>query len=93
MTADDVVERAAATVEQGRQLAARLAQSAADIADTFDRMATFHEGVAEVEGHPLREHAASCAIGERRLAALEREQAIRLQRIGRGESANRMYEP
>jgi hypothetical protein len=58
MSGDDMVARVRATVENGRRLAARLAQNATDIADTFDRIARFHESVAEIEGHPLRDHAA-----------------------------------
>jgi hypothetical protein len=85
MRDDEAIERAVETVEHGRQLARRLARSASDIADTFDRIAAFHERVAETEGHPLREHAAAFASDERRLASQEREQAIRLGRIGRGE--------
>lgn len=80
----DMLSRMQTAEREGRLLAGRLPANAVEIANTFDRIANFHEKVSLIEGHPLGGHAAALAVGERRIASLEREQAIQLDRIARG---------
>jgi hypothetical protein len=79
-----MLSRLQAAEREGRLLAGRLAANAIEIANTFDRIANFHEKVSRIDGHPLGGHAAALAVGERRIASIEREQAVHLDRIARG---------
>ena len=62
-----------------RDLARRLAVNAETMATTMDRAAELHESIADDRRHPLYEGAAAHAAQERRIAADEREEAIRLR--------------
>ena len=72
---DEQTDRTAAPERRGRELAARMADNADEIAMTMDRMADFHEQVALEPGHPLGPQAAEGATAERRVAEQERNAA------------------
>ncbi len=67
-----------------RELAGRLADTADETAVNLDKMAEFHEAVSADSKHPLFEGAAEHAVAERRYAAFEREQSVKLRRTAAG---------
>ncbi len=80
----DIRQRHQKSILVGRELAARLAQEAEEIADTFDHLARLHEELAATDGHPLARGAAARAAGERALADQERASSVRFREIASG---------
>jgi hypothetical protein len=76
---DDRRARTAEAERRSRELAARLADTASDVADPLERAAELHEAMAADEHHPRREGAAAHAAREREVAAHEREESSRLR--------------
>lgn len=73
---EEIHRRYQDNLEMGRDLAARLARGAEQIADTLDHLARVHEDLATVAGHPLAGRALERAAGERAMAERERASSL-----------------
>jgi hypothetical protein len=76
-----VRERMAVERRRLRHLAREMADRADAIASTMEQSALMHDRMAGLDGHPLQGRSAKHAVEERRIAAFERSEAVRLRGV------------
>src|SRR5205085_5402844 len=79
-------DRVAEYQSRFREIALRLADSAEDVARTFEQSASFHDLIAATDGHPLQAEPVARAQHEREVVASERAEAVRLRALAEARS-------